>query len=117
MASKKTRGDVIDFFESLLARRFSDASRALKSIKEKRQGDTEFKEGYVNALEGLVLSFRTGDERDFLNRVHLDTDSMRMYRKKFRAFIRNGVRSPFDIGFFSAWSDLMQYRLNTERQD
>lgn len=67
-------------------------------------------------MEGLLLSSRSGDERDFLNRAPFDIQSMKRYKKKFRASIRNGVYSPFDVGFFSAWYDLVQYHLNTEKQ-
>ncbi len=117
MASKKARDDIIVFFENLLARRFSDAARAIEVIREKRFGKTEFKEGYINALEGLLISSRSGDERDFLNRASFDISSMKTYKKEFRSIVRNGINSPFDMGFFSAWSDLVQYRLNMEKQD
>jgi hypothetical protein len=116
MASKSTRNEVIAFFETLFARRFSDAERAIEAMKEKKIGDVEFKEGYVNALEGLLLSYRSGDERDFLNRAPFDKKSMARYKKEFTGFVRDGVRSPFDIGFFMAWSDLLQYRLYSEKE-
>ena len=88
----------------------------LKVVREKRFGNTEFKEGYVKALEGLLLSYRSGDERDFLNRAPFDRKSMQRYKKEFRAFVRDGVHSPFDVGYFMAWSDLVQYRLDTKKK-
>jgi hypothetical protein len=116
MSSKKARVDIITFFENLDERKFTDASRALQTIRKKKFGDSEFMEGYVKALEGLLLSARTGDERDFLNRAPFDTKAMRKYKKEFSAFVKNGVRSPFDVGFFLAWSDLVQYRLDTGKK-
>ena len=115
MSSKTSRDDVITFFENLFARRFADAEKAIEVVREKRFGDTEFKEGYVKAMEGLLLSYRSGDERDFLNRAPFDRKSMQRYKKEFRAFVGDGVRSPFDVGYFMAWSDLIQYRLDTEK--
>jgi len=81
-------------------RRFTDASRALKELKKKSFGDPEFGEGYLKGLEGLLLSARTGDERDFLNRAPFDPQSMKRYKKEFSEFVKNGVHSPFDVGFF-----------------
>ena len=112
--STKSRDDIINFFECLKARRFSDAEKALQAIKETRFGDSDFKKGYINALEGLLLSYRTGDERDFLQRVPFDKKSMKGYSKEFKEFVKNGYRSPFDVGYFLAWSDLLQYRMDTE---
>lgn len=115
MASKASRDDIITFFENLFSRRFSDAEKAIDAIRERRFGNNEFKDGYVKALEGLLISFRSGDERDFLNRSPFDSRSMRRYSKEFRDFLKNGVRSPFDVGYFMAWSDLLQYRLENDK--
>ncbi len=116
MASKKTRDDVITFFESLTARRFSDAGKTLKELRGKNFGNKEFKDGYVMALEGLLLSSRTGDDRDFYNRADFETKSLNKYKKEFRSFARDGVRSPYDAGFFQAWSDLVQYRSDNQKK-
>jgi hypothetical protein len=114
LMSTKSKDDIINFFECLKARRFSDAEKTLQVIKDTRFGDSDFKEGYINALDGLLLSYRTGDERDFLQRAPFDKKSMRHYSKDFKEFVKNGYRSPFDVGYFLAWSDMLQYRLSTE---
>jgi len=116
VASKAARDEIVTFFENLFTRRFSEAEKALEAIKEKRFGNTEFKEGYVKALEGLLLSYRSGDDRDFLNRAPFDTKSMERYKREFKAFIKDGIHAPFDIGYFMAWSDLVQYRLDTGKR-
>ncbi|MFQ6052754.1 MAG: hypothetical protein ACE5OO_00805 [Candidatus Bathyarchaeia archaeon] len=115
MAARTARGDIIAFFESVMERRFSEAERALNAVREKPLGNEEFKAGYLNALEGILVSTRSGDERDFINKVPFDAKSMEKYKRKFRSFVREGVRTPFDMGYFSAWSDFMHYRLNTEK--
>lgn len=117
MASKRTRDDVITFFESLTARRFSDAGKALKDLREKKFGNKEFKDGYIMALEGLLLSSRTGDDRDFYNRAEFETQkALNNYKKEFRSFVKEGVNTPYDIGFFQAWSDLVQYRSDNRKK-
>lgn len=108
-ATGAARKDVIAFFDNMFERRFTDAERAIEKVKERKINTQEFKEGYVKALEGMLLSCRSGDDRDFYNR-ELSSVETRKYRKFFREYRKKGIRTPFDIGFFSAWSDLMKYR-------
>lgn len=115
IASRTARGGIIAFFGSVLERKFSDAERALKAVREKRFGSSEFKDGYLNALEGILVSSRSGDARDFLNKAPFDAEAMERYKRDFGAFVREGVHTPFDIGYFSAWSDFMHYRLNSKK--
>ena len=116
MASKKAREDVITFFDNLEGRKFTDASRNLQAISKKSFGDPEFKEGYTQALGGILLSARTGDERDFLNRAPFDAKAMRRYKKEFSEFVKSGVHAPFDVGFYLAWSDFLQYRMESKKK-
>ncbi len=117
--SKGTRGmtvtgiarkDVVDFFEKVSKRRFSDAERVIEKVRGRKLNTPEFRDGYVKALEGFLLSSRSGDERDFHNKENMTPENMREYKKFFRGFMEQGMRSPYDIGYFSAWSDIMQYR-------
>jgi len=66
----KTRESVVNFFNNLLDRKFTDAERELENIRQKKFPDEEYRRGYTNALEGLLLSIRSGDERDFYNRTN-----------------------------------------------
>ena len=115
-ASRTARKGIINFFNSVLDRKFSDAERALKAVGEKRFGNSEFKAGYLNALEGILLSSRSGDTRDFINKAPFDAESMKSYKQDFGAIVREGVPKSFDIGYFSAWSDFMHYRLNSKKE-
>jgi hypothetical protein len=109
--SGKVKSYVITFFKCILDRKFSDADRALKALEEMRFSDIDFKAGYLNALEGILLSSRSGDVRDFINRATFDRDAMERYKEEFIVSASNGVRNSFDTGYFSAWSDFMQYKL------
>lgn len=113
IGSKATIGEITKFFINLIERKFSDAERAIKSVEKKPFDDEEFKKGYLTALEGILLSSRSGDSRDFLNRASFDPKSMKKYRRDFNAFIKNGIHTLFDVGYFSAWSDFLQHRLNS----
>jgi len=114
--NRTARRDIVNFFDSVLDRKFSDAERALKDIEGKQLGNKEFKDGYLNALEGILLSSRSGDARDFINKAPFDTESMKKYRQDFATILKEGVPTSFDMGYFSAWSDFMHYRLNSEKE-
>ena len=88
--------------------------RSIKRIKEKKFYEAKFKEGYIHALEGILLSNRTGDERELYNKLTFEAPEIRKYKREFRDFTVNGLHSEFDKGFFSAWHDLMHYRDNQE---
>lgn len=109
----KTRESVLMFFDNLLERKFTDAERELENLKQKRFPDEEYRMGYTNALEGLLLSVRSGDERDFYNRTH-NGKKLNEYITEFKDFRKLPVRTQFDQGYFSAWTDILQYRINTD---
>lgn len=111
----KTRGSVISFFKNMIDRRFTDAEKALSVIKERKFTDEEYKTGYINALDGLLLSVRSGDERDFYNRNNFDQKSLKDHKEDFKEFRKTPIRTQFDSGYFAAWSDIMQYKANVEK--
>jgi hypothetical protein len=112
MSSKIARDEIVTFFRSVMERRFTDAERALAAVREKRFGSSDFKAGYLNALDGILLSSRSGDPRDFINRVPFDVKSMGRYNREFLSFVKDGIHTSLDVGYFSAWSDFLHYQLN-----
>jgi hypothetical protein len=113
--SGKTREIVANFIQYLLERKFTDAERTLDTMKERNFQNDDYKKGYVNAFEGMLLSSRSGDNRDFYNKGDFTKDAMKNFQVEFKSF-RNGViRSNFDAGYFTAWSDFLQYRSNLEK--
>ena len=112
IAPKEAKDNIIAFFKNVLERRFSEAEREIKKIRDKNLGNDEFMSGYLNALEGIVTSIRSGDERDFINKLPQDAKSMRGYKRSFREFLKGDTQDSFDKGYFSAWSDFIHYKLN-----
>ena len=104
-----------EFIEYLLDRRFTDAERSREAVKDCSFGDEEYKEGYVKAMEGVLLTVRSGDERDFLNKNDFTPDSLKDYRNKFKNFASSTIRTSWDSGYFTAWADLMQYKHDMEK--
>ena len=111
--SGKTREAVSAFMANVLERKFSDAERTLEDVKAKSFSDDEYRAGYINALEGILLSVRSGDERDFFNKVEFNRSSMKKYTEGFKSFNSSPIRTNWDLGYFSAWTDLLSYRMNT----
>ena len=111
----KARESVIAFFTSMLDRKFTEAEKALSVLKERKFQNEEFRAGYTNALEGLLLSVRSGDERDFYNRNNFAEKGLKAYREEFKALRKSPIRTQFDSGYFAAWSDIMQYQNNSSR--
>lgn len=118
----KIQEDIVTFFNSILERRFTEAERTLSSIelglvltnihsgrssKKRKQDKMDYVAGYIKALEGILTAARSGDRRTFINRMSNDSESLNRYRRDFGAFIKNKLHSPFDRGFFSAWSDFI----------
>jgi hypothetical protein len=108
------RESVILFFDNLLERKFTDAERELENIKTKKFPDEEYQKGYINALEGLLVSVKSGDERDFYNRFQSNGKNPDGYIEEFKNFRQLPIRTQFDQGFFSAWTDLFQFKVNKE---
>lgn len=110
----KARESVIAFFDNMLERKFTDAERELENIKNKKFPDEEYQKGYINALEGLLQSVKSGDERDFYNKTQANGKTLENYIDEFKEFRKIPIRSQFDQGFFSAWTDVFQFRVNKE---
>ena len=114
-ATGKTREAVIVFFDAVIERRFSDADKALDEVKGRKNPNPDFQEGYIKALEGILTSSRSGDERDFFNRGDYSEEGLEKHSRDFRELLMKGRPKPFDVGFFSAWSDLVHYRLAAKK--
>jgi hypothetical protein len=107
----KAKEDVVSFLVNAMERKFTDAERNLENLRKRNIGDPEFKEGYITALEGILLSIRSGDERDFFNKINFEQKKIKNYKKEFQEFNKSTIRTNYDIGFFSAWNDLIAYRI------
>ena len=105
----KARAAFNQYALCLRERRFSEAERSLRALKELSFQGAEFREGYLNALEGLLQSVRTGDERDFYNRMGKDEASLVKYYREFDQLRRSPVRTEFDRGYFTAWMDFLGF--------
>ncbi len=110
------------------------ASKYLRAIAERRLkdgevefdrvnlslDDSEWNKGYLKALEGLLITFKTNNSKHlYLQRKELEDQKI---RKKFKEEIKkhsiNELHEDFDRGFFSALMDyftIAEQRKNSRR--
>ena len=100
---------VTRFFQLLVNRRFAEAERELKRIKQKMH-KTEWNRGYFRALYGMLIARKSNnDNYAFLSKLDLnDKNVLRNYRKEFRGHVKSKLHGDFDRGFFSAWAKFMR---------
>jgi hypothetical protein len=100
---------VTRYFQLIVKRQFSEASRELERLKQKMH-KTEWNRGYFRALYGMYLSRKNnGDVYAFFSNLDLnDKAALHGYRREFLNHMRNGLHGDFDRGYFSAWADCMR---------
>jgi hypothetical protein len=100
---------VTRYFQLIVNRQFTEATRELERLKQKMH-KTDWNRGYFRALYGMYLSRKTnGDAYAFFSKLDLtDTEALHGYRREFLDHMRNGRHGDFDRGYFSAWADCMR---------
>jgi hypothetical protein len=89
------------------ARAWTDAEKELDGIRQKAENAAWYK-GYVKALEGLLLTYRTNDDKYiYLPRVLANhgEESINQLRKEFGEFAANEIHGEYDRGYFKALED------------
>lgn len=106
---------VTQYFQLVAKRQFAEAERILERVKLKAE-KTERNRGYLQALQGILLSNKSNDdEYAFLSNVSLnDKASLEKHRREFLKHSRNGLHAEYDRGFFSAWADFTRVLLKLE---
>ena len=98
---------VTKFVDLLNRRRFTKAEDVLEQIRQQTK-DTEWNNGYLNALNGAFLARKSNDSYSFISNLNLkDKKELKKYRKKFLKDFENQINSDYDRGFFAAWADYM----------
>ena len=89
------------------ARAWTDAEKELDVIRQKADTAAWYK-GYLKGLEGLLLTYRTNDDkyiylpRALTNRTE---ESVNLLRKEFGEFASNEIHGEYDRGYFKALED------------
>ena len=132
MSRKKTRSNDVDsggprvipqipvnkFLEHVEARAWTDAEKELDIIRQKSD-NSQWSRGYVKALEGLMLTYRTNDDKYiFLPKVLASRteDTINSLKKEFSEFASNELHGEYDRGYFKALDDYFTLLGNMKNQ-
>lgn len=108
-------------FQLVSERRFAEAERTLERItaKMEKSGKREFNRGYLKALDGIILTSRSGSETyEFFGNLDLnDAGALKRHHKDFLSNAKSRFHADFDRGYFSALADYMRVVLRTARRN
>jgi len=94
-------------FKLIATKKIPEAEQELEKIQTKLEtskGDL----GYLRALEGLVLTQKSGDKNIYLSRVNLDENSVKEIRREFLAHASNELHEEYDRGYLRALADYLK---------
>lgn len=104
-------------FQLVSERRFAEAERTLERITAKMEkgGKKEFNRGYLKALEGVILTGRSGsDTYEFFGSLDLkDVGALKRHHKDFLSNAKSRFHADYDRGYFSALADYVRVVLRT----
>jgi hypothetical protein len=104
----ETRNGVPQYFQLIVEKRFGEAEKKLDEIKQ-TAGRSEQESGYLKALEGLLLTYRSSDDKYlYLNNVELSAKNSEALRKEFSEQASYPLFEDYDKGYFSSLSDYMK---------
>ena len=99
--------DLEGYFKLLIERRVNEAERELSRIRE--MGGSEWEQGFVKALEGLLLAQRNPDDKYlFFNRGKLAGEDLRALKRKFAKYSKDPLNAEYDRGYFSCIAEYLK---------
>jgi hypothetical protein len=100
--------DSTKFFQAIIERRISDAEKELDGIRTTVPG-TEAAKGYLKALEGLLLTSKSTDDKYlYLSKGEMTATKLKTLRKEFAQQNTNPLHSDYDRGYFQALESYMK---------
>jgi ATP/maltotriose-dependent transcriptional regulator MalT len=109
------------FFNLVSQRKFAEAERILEriTVRMKKRGEQEFNRGYLEALSGIILTYRSsGESYEFFSNLDLnDAEALKRHYKDFRENAQSRFHADYDRGYFSALADYMRVVLRTTKKN
>jgi hypothetical protein len=98
---------VSQYFQFIIERRLGEAEKKLEELKQEF-GRSQRETGYLKALEGLLLTYRSsGDRYLYLTNVELTGKNVEALKKEFTEQAGSLLHADYDRGYFSALADFM----------
>lgn len=101
-------------FDLIINGKITEAEKTLQEIEANFRDNikSEFDAGFIQALKGIILMYKTNDQNTFLNNLNLnDADSLKKYYSEFLENSMDHLHSDYDRGYFSALSEFMLFAL------
>jgi len=96
------------FFQYVIERRITEAEKELDSIRTVIP-PTEMGKGFLKALEGLMLTARSNNDRYlYLSKIEKTPKKLKELRKEFAKESTNNLHASYDIGYFRALENYMR---------
>jgi len=106
--AEESRSLVSQYFQFIIERRFGEAEKKLEEVKQ-ALGRSEQGGGYLKALEGLLLTYRSSNDRYlYLTNVELTSKNVEALKKEFSEQAESQLHANYDKGYFSALADFMR---------
>ena len=106
-------------FQLVSQRKFAEAERILEriNVRMKKRGEQEFNRGYLEALSGIILTYRSsGESYEFFSNLDLkDVEALKRHYKDFKENAQSRFHADYDRGYFSALADYIRVVLKTAR--
>jgi hypothetical protein len=88
--------------QALAERRIADAEKELDAARTTLPS-TENARGYLKALEGLLLTAKSNDDKYlYLSKIEKTPNNLKTLRKEFGQQAKNTLHADFDRGYFQA---------------
>ncbi len=103
------RPSVAKFLQHLEARAWTEAEKELDIIKQKSE-NSPWSRGYVKALEGLLLTKRSNDDKYLYLPKALENrteEAINSLRNNFVEFASNELHGDYDRGYFKALEEYL----------
>ncbi len=105
--------DTEKYFQAIIQRRIADAEKELDAIRTSIPA-TESAKGYLKALEGLLLTAKSTDDKYlYLSKIETMPSKLKTLKKEFGQHSANVLHSDYDRGYFQA---LESYLKKLERE-
>ena len=105
------------FFQLVNERKFAEAERVLERIRVRMKNSRkkEFNKGYLDALNGIILSNRSssGSYEFFSNLDLKDLSALKKHYRDFEKNARSRFHADYDRGYFSALTDFLRVIIKT----
>jgi len=103
----------VQFFVLLEERKWAAAERFMKFIVE-MELDGRWLKGYTNALTGMIVALRdeaSSAQPHILEARKYDRSKLQEDKKFFNKALRREMDVSFDMGYFQAWLNYVDYLL------